>query len=48
MEYNIIENSSNPDGSEDRPTFEVYVQDDVVFYATTKTECEIWIRSQQS
>ena len=43
MEYNIIENEPNPDGSEDRPTFEVYLGDSVVFYAPTKEECESWI-----
>ena len=41
--YNIVENSPNSDGSEDLPTFEVYSNGSVVFYATTRTECEDWI-----
>jgi len=41
--YSIVENSPNLDGSEDLPTFEVYLDGVVVFYAPTKTECENWI-----
>lgn len=43
MAYNIVENSPNPDGSENVPTFEVYSSGSVVFYAPTRTECENWI-----
>lgn len=41
--YTITENSPNGDGSESLPTFEVYLNGSVVFYAPTRTECEDWI-----
>jgi hypothetical protein len=46
MDFNIIENSPNLDGSETLPTFEVYLDGEVVFFAPTKTECEDWISQQ--
>ena len=46
MEYNIIENSQNLEGLELLPTFEVYLNGEVVFFAPTKTECEEWISQQ--
>jgi len=46
MDYNIIENSQNLEGLELLPTFEVYLNGKVVFFAPTKTECEEWISQQ--
>ena len=46
MDYSIVENPLNPDGSESLPTFEVYLNEEVVFFAPTKTECEEWINNQ--
>lgn len=46
MDYSIVENTPNPDGSEDRPTFEVYLNGEVVYFAPTRTECEEWIAGQ--
>ncbi len=52
MEYNIVENEPTPtEGNihlpeELKPTFQVYKDGVVVFYATTRTECEIWIENQ--
>ncbi len=52
MEYSIVENEPTPtDGNihlpeELIPTFQVYKDGVVVFYAATRTECEIWIENQ--
>jgi hypothetical protein len=46
MDYNIIENSQNDNSIELNPTFEVYLNGEVVFFAPTKTECEEWISQQ--
>mgnify|MGYP003643458424 FL=1 len=52
MEYNIVENEPTPTGGnihlqeELIPTFQVYKDGEVVFYATTRTACVIWINSQ--
>lgn len=45
MEYNIVENSQDKNGFEEKPTFEVYLNGVVVFFAPTRTECEEWINN---
>jgi hypothetical protein len=45
MAYIIKENEPNLDGSETKPTFEVYLDGVVVFYAATETECQEWINN---
>tara|TARA_R110000803_G_scaffold209984_1_gene280648 strand:- start:18 stop:158 length:141 start_codon:yes stop_codon:yes gene_type:complete len=44
--YSIVENPIPESGIEPLPTFQVFKDGEVVFYATTKTECEAWIAQQ--
>jgi|TARA_B110000908_G_scaffold66432_1_gene80458 hypothetical protein len=50
--YSIVENEPTPtDGNihlqeELIPTFQVYKDGVVVYYATTRTACEVWIAQQ--
>ena len=50
--YSIVENEPTPTGGNPHlmeeliPTFQVYKNGAVVFYAATKTECEAWIAQQ--